>query len=48
MIEIKKFDSITLVPDEWDSIIGDNIYLSKEFLAFMERIDKCEQKYYMI
>lgn len=48
MIEIKQFDSITKVPDEWDSIIGDNIYLSKEFLEFMERIDKCEQKYYMI
>ena len=48
MIEIKQFDSITKVPDEWDSIIGDNIYLSKEFLGFMERIDKCKQKYYMI
>ena len=48
MIEIKEFDSITKVPDEWDTIIDDNIYLSKEFLTFMERIDKCEQKYYMI
>ena len=48
MIEIKEFDSITKVPDEWDAIIDDNIYLSKEFLTFMERIDKCEQKYYMI
>ena len=48
MIEIKEFDSITKVPDEWDTIIDDNIYVSKEFLTFMERIDKCEQKYYMI
>ena len=48
MIEIKEFDSITKVPDEWDTIIDDNIYLAKEFLTFMERIDKCEQKYYMI
>ena len=48
MIEIKQFDSITKVPDEWDTIIGDNLYLSKDFLAFMEEIDKCEQKYYMI
>lgn len=48
MIEIKEFDSITKVPDEWDTIIDDNIYMSKEFLTFMERIDKCEQKYYMI
>ena len=48
MIEIKQFDSITKVPDEWDTIIGDNLYLSKDFLAFMEGIDKCDQKYYKI
>ena len=48
MIEIKKYDSINQVPEEWNDIIGDNIYLKKEFLSFMEQIDKCEQKYYML
>lgn len=48
MIEIKQFDSIVDVPDTWDSVIGDNIYLSKKFLTFMEGIDKCEQRYYML
>ena len=48
MIDIKQYDSIMLVPKEWDSIIGDNLYLSIEFLTFMEEIDKCNQKYYMI
>ena len=48
MIDIKQYDSIMLVPKEWDSIIGDNLYLSIEFLTFMEKIDKCNQKYYMI
>ena len=48
MIEIKKFDSINDVPDIWDSVIGDNIYMSKSFLSFMESIDKCDQHYYML
>ena len=48
MIVIKKYDSISLVPKEWDSIIGDNIYLSIEFLKFMERVDSCQQQYYLI
>ncbi|MBQ9796599.1 MAG: GNAT family N-acetyltransferase [Clostridia bacterium] len=48
MIEIKQFDSIAEVPDVWDSVIGDNLYLSKEFLSFMEGIDKCDQRYYML
>ena len=48
MITIKQFDSINDVPSIWDSVIGDNIYLSIEFLSFMEEVDKCNQKYYMI
>ena len=48
MIEIKQFDSILKVPDIWDSVIDDNLYLSKDFLSFMEGIDKCDQKYYML
>ena len=48
MIEIKKYNSILDVPTEWDSIIGDNIYLSIDFLSFMESVDKCNQRYYML
>lgn len=48
MIEIKQFTSISDVPDEWDAIIGDNIYMSKKFLSFIEEIDKCDQRYYML
>ena len=48
MIEVKQFNSITQTPDSWDSLIGDNIYLSKKFLSFMEDVDKCGQRYYML
>lgn len=48
MITIKEYAAVAEIPDEWDSVIGDNLYLSKEFLAFMERVDQCGQKYYML
>ena len=48
MINIEKYDTICDVPDSWDSMIGDNIYLSKTFLSFMESVDKCGQQYYML
>ena len=48
MIEIKRFDSITEVPHIWDTVIGDNLYLSREFLWFMEKNDACGQQYYML
>lgn len=48
MIEVKKYKSIHDVPPEWDSLIGDNIYLSREFESFMESVDSCNQEYYML
>lgn len=48
MITINKYSAIQEVPQEWDTVIGDNIYLSRTFLAFMESVDKCEQKYYAL
>lgn len=48
MIEIRQFDNIAEVPAEWDSIIGDNLYLSRDFLSFMESVDSCGQRYYML
>ena len=45
---IKKYHSILSVGDEWDDLVKDNIYLTKKFVAFMEKVDQCKQEYYMI
>lgn len=47
-MRVEVFNQIEDVPNEWDSLIEDNLYLSKEFLSFIEENDKCNQKYYMI
>ncbi len=33
------------LPPEWDGLCGDNPYMYKDFLMFMESIDRCEQSY---
>ena len=48
MIEIKEYQSITEVPKQWEDVIGDNLYLTIEFLTFLEKNDKCEQRYFML
>lgn len=35
------------LPADWDGITGDNFYLKKQFLKFIEENDPCEQRYYM-
>jgi len=45
---IESFVSATDIPREWDDAIGDNIYLKRDFLSFMERVNACRQRYYMI
>ena len=47
-MRIEVFETINAVPDKWNNLIGDNLYLSKDFLSFIEINDKCNQKYYMI
>lgn len=47
-MRVKIFYTINDVPSSWDLIIKDNIYLSIEFLKFIEENDKCGQKYYMV
>ena len=42
------YNYIKEVPNSWDSLIKDNLYLSKDFLSFIEENDKCGQKYYMV
>ena len=48
MIEIFTYESIKQVPQEWDSIVGDNIYMTTQFLSFMEDVDDCHQRYYAL
>jgi hypothetical protein len=33
------------LPAEWDILAGDNFYLKKDFLTFLEGVDACNQKY---
>lgn len=48
MIKIQEYHSILDVPREWDLVIGDNLYLSIDFLSFMEEVDKCNQRYFVL
>lgn len=36
------------LPAEWDDVVGDNVYLRRDFLAFMERCDDCGQRYHLV
>ncbi len=47
-MRVDVYNYIKEVPAIWDSLIKDNLYLSKDFLSFIEENDKCKQKYYMI
>lgn len=33
------------LPAEWDNFVGDNCYMKRGFLQFIESIDNCSQKY---
>lgn len=33
---------------EWDDIVGDNLYLRRDFLAFMESCEDCGQRYHLV
>ena len=36
------------LPEEWDEAAKDNIYLSREFIKFMEKADSVPKKYYAV
>lgn len=37
------------LPDDWESLIGDNLYLKRDFLSFVERTEKAyKPTYYML
>lgn len=39
------FRSALTLPPEWDTLCGENLYLKREFLAFIESVDSCDQTY---
>jgi transcriptional regulator with XRE-family HTH domain len=43
----KIFDTALNLPAEWDSLAGDNPYMRRDFLAFIEKTIPCGQKYYI-
>lgn len=47
-MKVNVYNTINEVPCIWDTLINDNIYLSIDFLKFIEKNDKCKQKYYMV
>ena len=47
-MRVDVYNYLNEVPETWDSLIKDNLYLSKDFLSFIEKNDKCKQKYYMV
>lgn len=48
MTEIFTYESIKNAPKEWDDIVGDNIYMTTQFLSFMESVEQCNQRYYTV
>lgn len=45
---ITTVDRAADLPTEWDDVVGDNPYLRRHFLAFMEACDACGQRYHFI
>lgn len=43
---IIRYNSAAELPEEWDSATNDNIYLTRKFLAFMEKADHEKKAYY--
>lgn len=43
----KRIDHARELPDEWNTLCRKNIYLSKAFLEYMERVNYCRQSYHL-
>ena len=43
---IVRYNSVSELPEEWDKATHDNIYLTRKFLAFMEKADHEKKAYY--
>jgi hypothetical protein len=42
----KRFERAADLPEEWDELCKDNVYLSRDFLTFMDRANPCHQSYH--
>lgn len=45
---IVRYNSVAEIPQEWDEAVNDNIYLTRRFLAFMEKADDAKKTYYAV
>lgn len=45
---IEEFERAYTLPSQWDSFVGDNLYMKRDFLAFMEGASPCGQKYFAV
>lgn len=45
---IERYTSADELPEAWDDAVHDNIYLSRKFLAFMEKADDAKKTYYAV
>ena len=45
---IEEYACVASIPEEWDSVVGDNIYLTRKFMAMMESADDSEKRYYAV
>lgn len=43
----KRIDHASDLPKEWDVLCKNNIYMSKKFLTFMEKVNYCNQSYHL-
>ena len=45
--DYKRYDTASGLPPEWDGLTGDNPYMRREFLVFLEKEIPCGQAYYI-
>jgi hypothetical protein len=45
---IEEYENARMLPPEWDAFIADNLYMKRDFLAFMENVNPCRQKYFAV
>ncbi len=47
MSDFEVYTKADELPKEWDLIAGGHIFMKREFLVFLERVNYCRQKYYI-
>lgn len=45
---IKIYDKAIEIPEEWDKFCCQNFYMMRRNLEFLEQVNPCEQKYYIV